>query len=162
MAHMCSKREPCHALFPLLCCVVPLNHGNCRLTIPVVTRFSHCYATWCPLTTGIVASQYPSSRAFPIVMPRGAPQPRELSPHNTRRHALFPLLCHVVPLNHGNCRLTIPVVMRFSHCYATWCPLTTGIVASQYPSSRDAVLVRRCLVPLILVYLNTVKATLPQ
>ena len=33
---MCSKREPFHALLPLLCHVVPLNNGNCRLTIPVV------------------------------------------------------------------------------------------------------------------------------
>ena len=47
-------------------------------------------------------------------------------------------------------------------CYVTWCPLTTGIVALQYPSSREAVLVRRCPTPLISVRLNTVKATLPQ
>ena len=33
---MCSKREPFHALLPLLRHVVPLNDGNCRLTIPVV------------------------------------------------------------------------------------------------------------------------------
>ena len=35
---MCSKREPFHALLPLLRHVVPLNKndGNCRLTIPVV------------------------------------------------------------------------------------------------------------------------------
>ena len=33
---MCSKREPFHALPPLLRHVVPLNDGNCRLTIPVV------------------------------------------------------------------------------------------------------------------------------
>ena len=31
----------------------------------------------------------------------------------------------------------------YSHCYVTWCPLTTGIVASQFPSSRDAALVKR-------------------
>ena len=49
-----------------------------------------------------------------------------------------------------------------SHCYVTSCPLTTGIVASQYPSSRDAELVRGCLSPLISACLNTVKATLPQ
>ena len=48
---------------------------------------------------------------------------------------------------------------RFSHCYVTWCPLTTGIVASQYPSSRDAVLVRRCPTPLISACLKTVKAS---
>ena len=35
-AHMCSKREPFLALLPLLRHVVPLNDGNCRLTIPVV------------------------------------------------------------------------------------------------------------------------------
>ena len=33
---MCSKREPFHALLPLLRHVVPLNDGNCHLTIPVV------------------------------------------------------------------------------------------------------------------------------
>ena len=33
---MCSKRGPFHALLPLLRHVVPLNDGNCRLTIPVV------------------------------------------------------------------------------------------------------------------------------
>ena len=33
---MCSKREPFHAILPLLRHVVPLNDGNCRLTIPVV------------------------------------------------------------------------------------------------------------------------------
>ena len=33
---MCSKREPFHALLPLLLHVVPFNDGNCRLTIPVV------------------------------------------------------------------------------------------------------------------------------
>ena len=37
----------------------------------------------------------------------------------------------------------------YSHCYVTWCPLTTGIVASQFPSSRDAVLVTRYLTPFI-------------
>ena len=31
----------------------------------------------------------------------------------------------------------------YAHCYVTWCPLTTGIVASQCPSARDAVLVTR-------------------
>ena len=33
---MCSKREPFHALLPLLRHVVPLKDGNCRLTLPVV------------------------------------------------------------------------------------------------------------------------------
>ena len=32
---MCAKREPFHALLPLLRHVVPLNDGNCRLTMPV-------------------------------------------------------------------------------------------------------------------------------
>ena len=49
-----------------------------------------------------------------------------------------------------------------SYCYVTWCPLTTGTVVSQYPSSRDAVLVRRCLTHLISACLNTAKATLLQ
>ena len=55
-------------------------------------------------------------------------------------HTLLPLLRNMVPQ----------------------CPLMTGIVASQYPSSRDTVLVRRCLTPLISACLNAVKATLPQ
>ena len=32
---MCSKREPFHALLPLLRHVAPLNDRNCRLTMPV-------------------------------------------------------------------------------------------------------------------------------
>ena len=36
MAYMCSKREPFHALLPLLRHVSPLHDGNCRLTIPVI------------------------------------------------------------------------------------------------------------------------------
>ena len=35
------------------------------------------------------------------------------------------------------------------HCYVTWCTLMTGIVTSQCPSSRDAVLVMCYLTPLI-------------
>ena len=38
----------------------------------------------------------------------------------------------------------------YSHCYVMWYPLTTGIVASQCPSARDAVLVTRYLTPFIL------------
>ena len=37
----------------------------------------------------------------------------------------------------------------YSHCYVTWYPLTTGIVASQCPSARDAVLVTCYLKPII-------------
>ena len=33
---LCSKREPFHTLLPLLRHLVPLNDGNCCLTIPVV------------------------------------------------------------------------------------------------------------------------------
>ena len=42
-----------------------------------------------------------------------------------------------------------------SHCYVTWYPLTMGIVASQCPSARDAVLVTRYLTPFISVCLNS-------
>ena len=35
-AYIRSKWEPFHALLPLLRHVVPLDDGNCRLTIPVV------------------------------------------------------------------------------------------------------------------------------
>ena len=37
----------------------------------------------------------------------------------------------------------------YSHCYVTWCPLPTGIVASQCPSARDAVLETRYITPFI-------------
>ena len=42
----------------------------------------------------------------------------------------------------------------YSHCYVTWYPLMTGIVASQCPSARDAVLVTRYLTPIISACLN--------
>ena len=50
----------------------------------------------------------------------------------------------------------------YSHCYVTWCPLTTGIVASQCPSARDAVLVTRYLTPFISACLNSFLWFLPQ
>ena len=43
----------------------------------------------------------------------------------------------------------------YAHCYVTWCPLTTGIVASQCPSARDAVLVMRYLTPFTSACLNS-------
>ena len=46
----------------------PVNVSNlhvkrciCARSESRFTRSSHCYITWCPLTTGIVASQFPSS-----------------------------------------------------------------------------------------------------
>ena len=50
----------------------------------------------------------------------------------------------------------------YSHCYVTWYPLTTGIVASQCPSARDAVLVTRYLKPIISACLNSILRFLPQ
>ena len=50
----------------------------------------------------------------------------------------------------------------YSHCYVTWYPLTTGIVASQCPSARDAVLVTRYLTPFISACLNSILRFLPQ
>ena len=50
----------------------------------------------------------------------------------------------------------------YSHCYVTWCPLTTGIVTSQHPSSRDAALVTLYLTALISTCLNVLKIILPQ
>ena len=47
--------------------------------------------------------------------------------------------------------------MHYSHCYVTWCPLTMEIVASQFPSSRAAVLVMCFLKPLTSACLNVVK-----
>ena len=43
----------------------------------------------------------------------------------------------------------------YSHCYVTWCSITTGIVASQYLSSRDAQLVKRYPRPHNVRRLNT-------
>ena len=48
----------------------------------------------------------------------------------------------------------------YSHCYVTWYPLTTGIVASQCPSARDAVLVTRYLTPFILACLNSISTAI--
>ena len=45
----------------------------------------------------------------------------------------------------------------YSHCYVAWRPLTTGIISSQCPSSRDAVFVTSHLRPLISACLNAVK-----
>ena len=50
----------------------------------------------------------------------------------------------------------------YSHCYVTWYPLTTGIVASQCPSARDAVLVTRYLTLIISACLNSFLRFLPQ
>ena len=50
----------------------------------------------------------------------------------------------------------------YSHCYVTWCPLTTGIVASQCPSARDAVLVTRYITPFISACLSSFLRFLPQ
>ena len=50
----------------------------------------------------------------------------------------------------------------YSHRYVTWCPLMTEIVASQFPSSRDATLVTRCLTPFISTCLISLKQFLPQ
>ena len=50
----------------------------------------------------------------------------------------------------------------YAHCYVTWCPLTTGIVASQCPSARDAVLVMRYLTPFTSACLNSFLRFLPQ
>ena len=50
----------------------------------------------------------------------------------------------------------------YSNCFVTWCPLTTGIVASQYLSSRGAVLVTRYLTPLISTSLYPLKRIIPK
>ena len=50
----------------------------------------------------------------------------------------------------------------YSHCYITWCPLTTGIVASQFPSSRDAALVTCYITPFMSACLDLLKRFLPQ
>ena len=50
----------------------------------------------------------------------------------------------------------------YPHYYVTWCPLTTGIVASQFPSSRDAALVTCYLTPFISACLNSLSWFLPR
>ena len=50
----------------------------------------------------------------------------------------------------------------YAHCYVTWWPLTTGIVASQGPSTTDAVLVTRYLTPFTSACLNSFLRFLPQ
>ena len=50
----------------------------------------------------------------------------------------------------------------YSHCYVTWCPLTKGIVASQFPLSRDTALVTHYLTPFISACLKSLKWFLPQ
>ena len=45
----------------------------------------------------------------------------------------------------------------YSRCHITWCPLTTEIVASQCPSTRDAVLMTRYLTSVISASLDTLK-----
>ena len=47
-------------------------------------------------------------------------------------------------------------------CYIIRCPLTMGIVASQYPASRDAALMTCYLTALILMCLKPLKIILPQ
>ena len=50
----------------------------------------------------------------------------------------------------------------YSHCYVTWYPLTAGIVTSQCPSARDAVLATSYLTPFISACLNSFLRFLPQ
>ena len=50
----------------------------------------------------------------------------------------------------------------YSHCYVTWCPLTTGIFVWQFPSSKDAALVARYPTPFILASSNSSKRFLPK
>ena len=79
---------------------------------------------------------------------------------------------HTIGLNHNyNMRISIlPRECRnahlkyeydafayYSNCYVTKCPLTMGIVASQCPPARDAVLGTRYPTPLILACLNPIK-----
>ena len=50
----------------------------------------------------------------------------------------------------------------YSHCYVIWCPLMTGIVASQCTSASDAVLMTCFLTPLTSACLKPLKRILPQ
>ena len=43
-----------------------------------------------------------------------------------------------------------------SHCYVMWCSLTMGIVASQFSSSRDTLILTPFLKPLTLACLNAI------
>ena len=46
-----------------------------------------------------------------------------------------------------------PCFMSYSHCYVTWCPLMTRIIASQFPSSMDALPVACYFIPWTLQWL---------
>ena len=61
---MCSKREPFRALLPLLRYVVPLNDGNCRLTIPVAKE--RCAREALPHTFNIGVFKYGKSKSTTI------------------------------------------------------------------------------------------------
>ena len=73
-----------------------------------------------------------------------------------------PVNVSILHLKYEYCARSESRFACYPHCYVMWCPLTTGIVASQFPSSRDAALVTRYLTPFISAYLNLLKRFLPR
>ena len=69
----------------------------------------------------------------------------------------YPVNFSILHLNYEHRARSESRFACYSHCYVTWCPLTTGIVASQFPPSRDAALVTRYLRPFISASLNSLK-----
>ena len=65
-----------------------------------------------------------------------------------------PMNVSILHLKYNYCARSESRFACYSHCYVTWYPLTTGTVASQCPSARDAVLVTRYLAPIISACLN--------
>ena len=60
------------------------------------------------------------------------------------------------------CTLKANMVAFYSHCHVRWCPLMTGIVTSQCPSSRDAERVIRYLGSFVSGWSQSTIIILPQ
>ena len=106
------------------------------------------YWTYCSYTPGCILTTKPERSALVTI----------ISWHVT----LHLKNVSVVPVNGEYGVRTESRFTRFFHCYVTWCPLTTGFAASQYPSWRDAVLARCYHTPLVTACLNVVYTVLPQ
>ena len=107
----------------------------------------------CPRGRGIWRTVHTSQRALWQQTPTDRPQSR------------FYIALSISPVNvnilHSKYEYGAWSESRFtyySHCYVTWCPLTTGIVASQCPSADDASFVTRYLTSLISACLKPLRS----
>ena len=80
----------------------------------------------------------------------------------TSHFQVHPVNASILCLKYEYCARSESRFACYSHCYVTWCPLTTGIVTSQFPPSRDAALVTRYFLPFISACFNSLKRFLPQ